>query len=161
MRLKIFITLELMFIGCLAYSQYMAESKSTLIKDVSVPSLIIYKDENWDTDHHPFLSDLGYDLVGMSIDTSKVYPIIRKTIASKYYRFLNKDRWRVCTIVNGYGKIVSVSFWFWMKDDSGIDIPEFEALADRIKNEVTWEITFNKKVTDLFYCSFSFPGSKF
>jgi hypothetical protein len=161
MKFKILLSLELIFIGFLAYSQNVATPKPTLIKDMSVSSLIIYKDENWDTDHHPFLSDLGYDLVGMSIDTSKVYPIIRNTIASKYYQFLNKDRWRICTVVNGYGKIVSVSYWFWMKDDSGIDIPQFEALADRIRNEVTWEITFNKKVTDLFYCSFSFPGPKF
>ncbi|MGV8093280.1 MAG: hypothetical protein AB2L24_15580 [Mangrovibacterium sp.] len=118
-----------------------------------------YKDLNWRMGgFSPGLSQLGYKLSGMDIDTAKVYPIFRDVISPKHYHLLNKKEWRVFTVLSGKGKIVAVAFWF--KDDSGVNNEEFAVLAKRIKEEVHWKLYFNKDVTDLFYLELSFPGPK-
>jgi hypothetical protein len=123
------------------------------------PSLIIYKDSKWDYKFQPYVNNTEYQVVDISIDTAKIYPVVRKTISSKYYNRLNAQKWRICSISNSYGQIASISFWF--KNDSGLDIREFAILAEQIKKEVTWQLTFNRKnVTDLFFCSCSVPGPK-
>ncbi|MGV8090408.1 MAG: hypothetical protein AB2L24_00900 [Mangrovibacterium sp.] len=120
---------------------------------------IYYKDINWCMGgFNPGLSQLGYELIGMDIDTAKVYPIFRDVISPKHSHLLNKEKWRVLTVLNGKGKIVAVAFLF--KDDSGVNNEEFAILAKRIKEEVRWKLSFNKKVNDLFYLQLSFPGPK-
>ena len=148
-------------IGFSSYSQKKESNDHTLIREES-NSWISYKNKNWDIKYSPDINDLGYDFIaGSDKDTLKIYPIVRQVISSKYHDQLNGKRWVINTKCTGYGQIVSISFLFLSKDDSGIDIDEFAILAERIKKEVQWELTFNKKVTDLFYMQWSFPGPKF
>jgi len=145
-------------VGLLSYSQKKDNLK--LIRETTKSAFpYSYKNENWDDKFVPSLNMLGYDLVDMKIDTVKIHPIVRDVISSKYYRQLNKEQWHIITKLTGKGQIVSVSFWF--KDESGVDKNEFAILAERIKNEVKWKLTFNKEVKDVFYLELSFPGPKF
>jgi hypothetical protein len=155
MTSKLIFSLVFLLIGFSSYSQ----EKENLIREIGSSSWIHYKDKNFDNLFKPSLFDLGYDLIDNSIDTGKVYPIVREVVSSNHYDQLNKKRWAISLKLTGYGQIVSISFDF--KDESGVDIDEFEILARRIKKEVGCKLTFNKKVTDLFYLRGSIMGPKF
>ena len=117
-----------------------------------------YKNVDWDHKFRPAVNDLGYDLIDMSIDTAKIYPIVRQVISPIYYLQLNKGKWYVHTKITGYGKIVSISFLF--KDESGVNCSEFAILSARFKKNVGYKLTFNQVPKDTFYLQLSFPGPK-
>ncbi len=119
---------------------------------------IMYLDENWNDEFLPDLHNRGYDLTDMKIDKVKLVSLVNNCISAKYYSDLNKNRWYVETKLTGFGKIAAVSFIF--TDDHGVNCTEFTDLAERIKNEVGWKLTFNKEVNELFYLQLSFPGPK-
>ena len=119
----------------------------------------IEKSRNLEESRHFNFNDLGYDFIGMDIDTAIAYPLCRKAISPKYYSQLNKEIWRINTIITSYGQITSVEFLF--KDESGVNPREFAQLAELIKSKVKWKLYFNKEVKDLFHLEFNLQGPKF
>jgi len=165
MKTKIFVSILLLFCVFLSFSQNKEKNNLKLIREEIKSSdspgkvkYIMYEDENWKNNFKPKQDDLGYELNTMILDSSKVYPIVRKEISGTNYISLNKKNWLIITRLTGYGKIVSVQFAF--QDDSGVNSEEFARISERLKNEVEWKVLFNKKVTDLFYLGLSFPGPK-
>lgn len=122
--------------------------------------LIIYKDSKWDNKFEPYSDKSNYRVVSIDIDTSKLYPVVRKAINPVHYKQLNSKSWYIFTVSNNQGQIQTISFWF--KNEAGVDINEFTLLAEQIKREITWKLTFNRSpVVGLFYISCSVRGPKF
>ncbi len=166
MKTKIFVNFLLLFVVLLSYSQYKEKNNLKLIRETITSSdspgklkYIMYEDENWKSNFKPRQRDLGYELISLTIDTSKANSIVRKEISSTNFIPLNKKRWFITTKLSSYGKIVSVQFTF--QDDSGVNSEELARISERLKNEIEWKVTFNKKVSELFYLELIFPGPKF
>lgn len=160
MKIVLFLVISTLILTCLlTFAQKADDENLSLVRVEENPSLIIYKDSKWDYKFQPYVNKTKYRVVDISVDTAKIYPIVRKTISPKYHNQLNSQNWRICTVSNSKGKIVAISFWF--KNDSGLDIREFTTLSEQIKKDVIWQLTFNiNPVTDLFYCSCSILGPK-
>ena len=165
MKTKIFVSILVLFFVFLSYSQNKGKNNLKLVREEIRSSdspgkvkYIMYEDENWKNNFKPKQDDLGYELSDMTIDSSKINSIIRQEVSINNFTPLNKKRWVIVTRLTSYGKIVSVQFAF--QDDSGVNSEEFARISERLKNEVEWKVSFNKKVTDLFYLGLSFPGPK-
>lgn len=159
MKTKLIYILVFFFTGFFSFSQEKGSEGLKLTRiETNASFRFIYQSKNWNDTFKPSLHDLSYDLVGMKIDTSRVYPIVRNVISPNNYSRLNKSNWHIITKLTGYGKIVSVAFIF--HDESGVDNLEFARLADHIEKEVRWKLFFNKPVKDQFYLELSFPGPK-
>lgn len=96
-----------------------------------------YKNVDWDHKFRPAVRDLGYDLIDMSIYTTKIYPIVRHLISPIYYARPNKGKWFVHTKITGFGKVASISFSF--KYESGVNCNEFAILSTMLKKDVEYK----------------------
>lgn len=83
-----------------------------LSKVVENSQLIIYKDSKWDNKFEPYSDKSNYRVVSIDIDTSKLYPVVRKAINPVHYKQLNSKSWYIFTVSNNQGQIQTISFWF-------------------------------------------------
>jgi hypothetical protein len=156
---KVIFSISLFFIVYLIYSQQKEIVVPKLIQKTTGITQISYKNSNWDNNYSPDGVKIGYKHFGVrDNDTSKLYPIVRQLISHKNYEQLNRKRWYIVTKVTSYGQIVSVAFLF--DAESAIDNYEIAILAERIKKEIQYSVYSNKKIIDLFYFDWLFPGPK-
>lgn len=165
MKNRIFLAMLLFLIGLNSKSQEKTISNHTMIrKEFSSNSptnrskSILLEASDWNKKFSPGIFDLKYDLVQYSIDSAKVYSIVRSEISAQNFSQLNKSRWYINTKMNCFGEIVSVAFSFF--NESEINPDEFSKISDRIRKEIKWSLTFDRQVKDTFYLQLSFPGPK-
>ena len=121
---------------------------------------IHYQSKDYDSLVEANYYHMGYGemQIGLKPTQAEIAAICRQTISPKYYEQLNKKMWIIFMKVTSYGQVASVSINF--KDDLPIDINELSKLAEELKKNVTYELTFSKKVTDFFYVPICFVAPK-
>ena len=158
---SLFCLTVLVLIFLQTFSQEKTQQPDLLIKsthDELYP--IHYQSKDYDSLVEANYYHMGYGEMHMwrKNKQAEVSAIFRQSISPKYYEQLNKKMWIIHMKVTSYGQVASISIYF--KEDLLIDINELSKLAEDLKKNVTYELTFSKKVTDFFYVPICFVAPK-